>query len=104
MRAVLLCAALLLMAACASAQGGFTVNVSLHGGSKPFKHFWKRCFGSGHASVALRADWQEQVREMREELGIERVRFHGIFDDDVTVVLDQANNFEFFNVDQIYGP
>jgi xylan 1,4-beta-xylosidase len=86
--------------ACAS----FEVDVSLTGTEKPFKHFWKKCFGSGHARLALRADFQAQLQEIRNELGIERVRFHGIFDDDLSVVLDTPNNYEFFNIDQIYRP
>jgi xylan 1,4-beta-xylosidase len=83
---------------------GVQVDVDLGAPKSTFNHFWKRCFGSGHARLGLRADWQAQLREMREELGIERLRFHGIFDDDMSVVLDTQNNYEFFNVDQVYGP
>jgi beta-xylosidase len=28
---------------------------------KPFPHFWEHTVGSGHASLALRADWQAQI-------------------------------------------
>ena len=27
-----------------------------------FPHYWTRCFGSGHALMGTRADWQQQLR------------------------------------------
>jgi len=30
--------------------------------STPLKHAWEHTIGSGHAPLALRADWQEQLR------------------------------------------
>lgn len=49
----------------------------------PFHHHWKFCVGSGHAGLAMRTDYVEQLRYIHSELGIERVRFHGIFCDDI---------------------
>lgn len=46
---------------------------------------WKFCIGSGHAALAHRTDYMEQLRIVHDELGIERVRFHGIFNDDMHV-------------------
>ncbi len=57
----------------------------LAGKATPLKHFWEFCVGSDHAPVALRADWQRQLRRCREELGFERVRFHGLLSDDVSI-------------------
>lgn len=42
--------------------------------------------GSGHASLALRRDYLEQLKYIHDTLGIKRVRFHGIFCDDMNVV------------------
>ena len=44
------------------------------------KH-WQFCVGSGQAVLALRTDYAKQLAFIRKELGIERVRFHGIFDE-----------------------
>ena len=44
------------------------------------KH-WQFCVGSGQAKLALRTDYAKQLKYVHDELGIERVRFHGIFDD-----------------------
>ncbi len=46
------------------------------------KH-WQFCVGSAHAPYALRKDYFEQLKKVHEELGIQRVRFHGIFCDDM---------------------
>jgi hypothetical protein len=46
-----------------------------------------RCFGSSHASTALRADWRKQLTQVSKDLGTEFVRFHGLFDDDMSAVV-----------------
>lgn len=48
-----------------------------------FHKHWQFCVGSPHATYALRRDYFEQLKQVHEELQIERVRFHGIFDDDM---------------------
>lgn len=49
----------------------------------PYKNHWQFCVGSPHATYALRRDYYEQLKQIHEELGIQRVRFHGIFCDDM---------------------
>ena len=51
--------------------------------AKPFRKHWQFCVGSAHASMAMRTDYCEQLKQIHDELGIERVRFHGIFSDDM---------------------
>lgn len=46
------------------------------------KH-WQFCVGSGHAAFALRADYAKQLKFIHDELGVQYVRFHGIFNDDM---------------------
>lgn len=48
-----------------------------------FNKHWQFSVGSAHATYALRKDYFDQLKKVREELGIERVRFHGIFGDDM---------------------
>eukprot|EP00911_Craspedida_sp_UC1_P001088 UC1_evm1s814 len=48
-----------------------------------------KCFGSSHASTALTTDWQRQLTKVRRDLGTEYVRFHGLLDDDMSVVLHE---------------
>jgi xylan 1,4-beta-xylosidase len=75
-------------------------------GSTPvqLRHFWEYCVGSDHAPTALRADWQHQMKRCHEEVGFERVRFHGLLSDDVgTLVCEQGKLvYSFFNADRIF--
>jgi xylan 1,4-beta-xylosidase len=66
-------------------------------------HFWEHTVGSCHAPLALRADWQAQLRQCREELGFAYVRFHGLLCDDVGVVTTHGKKlgYSFFNADSI---
>jgi xylan 1,4-beta-xylosidase len=65
--------------------------------------FWEHTVGSCHAPLALRADWREQLRRCREELGFRHVRFHGILDDDMSTLTSRAGRptDSFFNADSI---
>ena len=49
----------------------------------PHKKHWQVCVGSGHALLAMRTDYTRQLKFIHDTLGIERVRFHGIFNDDM---------------------
>ena len=69
-----------------------------------FHHFWEHTVGSDHAPVALRADWQTQLRRCHDELGFRYVRFHGLLSDDMgTLILHEDKLlYSFFNIDQIF--
>ncbi len=69
----------------------------------PLEHFWEHTVGSDHATVALRADWQAQLRRCHEELGFRYVRFHGLLSDDVGTLIDHDDEplYSFFNADRI---
>ena len=71
--------------------------------SRALPHFWEHTVGSGHAPLALRADWQHQLRQCHEQLGFRHVRFHDIFSDDMGTLMDEQNHllYSFFNADQI---
>ena len=72
----------------------------------PFPHFWELCVGSCHAVMGLRADWRRQLKIAHQELGFRYVRFHGLLDDAMSVVVkDQwsgAVRLSFFNIDSIF--
>lgn len=70
---------------------------------KPLTHHWEHCVGSGHATLALRADWQWALTRCNKELGFKYVRFHGILSDDMGTLTNQMNTliYSFFNTDQI---
>ncbi len=69
----------------------------------PLSHSWEHTIGSGHAPLALRADWQAQLRRAHDELGFRYVRFHGLLSDDMGTLINHAGKllYSFFNADQI---
>ncbi len=79
---------------------------------RPFPHYWELCVGSCHAVTGLRADWREQLEKAHRELGFQYVRFHGLLDDAMSVVVREHNPFRpeaearlrysFFNIDSIF--
>ncbi len=76
----------------------------LSGTPRPLAHVWEHTVGSGYAPLALRADWQGQMRRAHAELGFQHVRFHGILSDDMGTLITHADEplYSFFNTDQIF--
>nr|MBA3694165.1 beta-xylosidase [Acidobacteriota bacterium] len=70
----------------------------------PLAHSWEHTVGSGHAPLALRADWQAQLRRCHDELGFRYVRFHGLLSDDIGTFINHDGEplYSFFNADQIF--
>jgi xylan 1,4-beta-xylosidase len=76
---------------------GFAIDLAA-GKASPFPHYWERCVGSGHGALTMREDWRQHVAMAHHDIGIQRVRFHGILDDDMSVSFS-ANETGFVNVD-----
>ena len=70
------------------------------------EHSWTRCIGSGHAYLGLRDDWKLGLKTVRDELGVEMVRFHAVLDDDIFQLsrdeITKALVFNFTLVDAVY--
>jgi len=66
-------------------------------------HFWEHTVGSGHAPLALRGDWQQQLRESRTLRGFRHTRFHGLLCDEMGTLMNEKNEllYSFFNADEI---
>ncbi|HVI72596.1 MAG TPA: hypothetical protein VM656_14075, partial [Pyrinomonadaceae bacterium] len=67
----------------------------------PLPHFWEHTVGSDHAPMALRDDWQRDLKRAHDELGFRHVRFHGLLSDDVGIVAGEKAH-SFVNVDRIF--
>jgi xylan 1,4-beta-xylosidase len=71
-------------------------------------HVWEESAGSDRAAITLRESWRQDLDRWRNEAGLKRVRFHGIFNDELGVyapsILNRgkqaAPNFQ--NVDRVY--
>ncbi len=51
--------------------------------------YYQKCITFGRAAEGLRADFQQQLIELQNEIGFEYVRFHGIFHDDMAVYREE---------------
>lgn len=80
----------------------FTCNLDAPGNA--LAHVWSHTVGSGHAALALRADWQAQMRKTHAELDVRYVRFHGILNDEMgTYRIEMGKDlYSFFTADQIF--
>jgi xylan 1,4-beta-xylosidase len=98
-------AAGLLLTRAAAADPVIRVPIDAQAAARPFPHFWEQMFGSGRATLALRAAYSRDVGLVKAVADFRYVRFHGILDDDVGVYDGQADGRPLYNftyVDQIY--
>ena len=111
---------------CAGTHTALSFTVDLSSPRVPFPHTWEECVGSGHAALGLRQDWKQQLASVHNNLGFKlghypsclsisydnthfginiilyrRVRFHGILDDDMEVVLENET-YNFQKLDNLY--
>src|SRR3954447_12731476 len=80
----------------ASAQT-LTVDASTSPSGNP--HFWSACVGTGTASLTLRSDLQTHYKLANRELGFQRVRGHGVLNDDMGIYKG-AGSYDFTKFDQ----
>jgi len=99
-------AALLASARAGAAVERQMVNVDLRRSAGALDHIWSKCVGSDRAAITLREQWRSDLRRFHAETGTERVRFHGIFADELGVyapsILSQRKVPNWQNVDQVY--
>ena len=88
-----------------SGQAGVEqIDIDLRKVVGPLEHNWSRCAGSDRASITMRESWRNDLERFTKETGLERVRFHGIFNDDMGVWPGglRGSQINFQNVDDVY--
>jgi xylan 1,4-beta-xylosidase len=81
------------------AQGiGEVVEIELRRETGALNHMWSQCMGSDRAAITLREPWRRDLERCKNEIGLKRVRFHGIFNDELGV----GANGNFQNVNAVY--
>lgn len=68
------------------------VQVDLRSETTPFEHFWEVVFGSERLFIVLRENILEHYRIGHEELGLEYVRAHGVFHDEMGVYRESTKD------------
>lgn len=102
---ILVVAALVFSTASPAQNPAIAVTVDAKAPAHPFPHFWEEMFGSGHASLALREGYRDDLKAVHDQVGMRYVRFHAIFLDDVGVYKEDEHGnavYNFTYVDQIY--
>ncbi len=87
------------------ASAAEVIVVNAHAAGTPFPHFWEEMFGSGRAHLAMRADYQSDLRMVKKITDLRYVRFHAILDDENGVYSQDPQGNPVYNwsyVDQIY--
>ncbi len=71
----------------------------------PLNQFFNMTIGAGRANEGLRADWQQQLAEIKKDAGFRYIRMHGLLTDDMGVYRVDAQGREHYNfqyVDALY--
>src|SRR4051812_32431961 len=65
----------------------------------PLPHFWEKAAGSDRTVVGLREQWRQDLIRVQKATGIQSVRCHGLFDDEMGIAQAGPGNFNFLYVD-----
>jgi xylan 1,4-beta-xylosidase len=65
-------------------------------------HYWETCFGSDRTAIGLRDQWRQDLIRVRRDAGMQSVRCHGLFDDEMGIASSGDGTFNYLYVDQIY--
>lgn len=69
------------------------------------KTVFNECVGAGRANEGLRADWQKQLKQVKDELGFRYIRMHGLLHDDMGVYFEDKKGNPIYNwqyIDELY--
>eukprot|EP01103_Thecamoeba_quadrilineata_P006203 TRINITY_DN15937_c0_g1_i1.p1 TRINITY_DN15937_c0_g1~~TRINITY_DN15937_c0_g1_i1.p1 ORF type:complete len:499 (-),score=97.32 TRINITY_DN15937_c0_g1_i1:6-1502(-) len=102
---LLTCAFFFVSAADTCSDGSLPFFANLSAPNSSWNHYWEECVGSDHALQALRSDYRDALILAHDNLGFKRVRFHGLFDDDMSVVLNGTYGqlvYSFYDIDTIF--
>jgi xylan 1,4-beta-xylosidase len=58
---------------------------------------YRQCVGAGRVDDALRADWQQQLRTCKQEIGFEYLRCLGVLQDELAVYSEDAAGHPIYN-------
>lgn len=95
-----LASALVLVAADASAQNR-SIDVRVDQVQGKMNHTFNMTVGAGRANEGLRADWQQQLAEIKRDAGFQYIRMHGLLTDDMGVFRINAQGKEEYNFQYI---
>lgn len=75
-----------------ASSSSITFIADASGAQTPLKFAILDCVGTGHAALALRADYRAHLSAVQRDIGFRSIRGHGILDDDVSTYLNGHAN------------
>lgn len=81
------------------------IKINAQAQTTPFPHFWEQMFGSGRAILALRENYRNDLRAVKEITEFRYARFHAILHDETGVYNEDEHGnavYNFAYVDEIY--
>jgi len=81
------------------------ISINTRGEKEDFLKPWEKSIGACHAYTLLREDVRQHFKMIHSDCGMETIRCHGLFNDDMQVVKRNYKGeleFSFFNIDNIY--
>ncbi|MFB6341587.1 hypothetical protein ACE1ET_07685 [Saccharicrinis sp. FJH62] len=80
-----------------------TISADVEHEKGPMNQMFKECIGAGRANEGLRADWQQQLKTVKQDCDFRYIRMHGLLTDDMAVYKEdrQGNpvyNFQYIDV------
>jgi xylan 1,4-beta-xylosidase len=85
--------------------GGRVIQADLNSTPTPLSRVYQACVGAGRANEGLRADWQQQLKVCKDEIGFQAIRFHGLLHDDMGVYREAKDGSPLYNwqyIDTLY--
>lgn len=82
-----------------------TIDINLNNVQGELNTFFKTSIGAGRANEGLRADWQQQLAEIKRDADFKYIRMHGLLTDDMGVYRINAQGKEQYNfqyIDALY--
>lgn len=89
----------------APVHGPRTVRADVSQAGKPLNDYFRRCVGSDHPIVGLRADFQRDLAAAHRECGFQYLRCHGVLSDDMGVYREDSLGrpvYDWLYVDSFY--
>jgi xylan 1,4-beta-xylosidase len=83
-------------------QAKSVIDIDLGRNVGALPHFWEKCAGSDRTVVGLRDQWRQDLIRAQRDFGMQSVRCHGLFDDEMGIAAQGGKSFNFLYVDQIY--
>jgi len=81
------------------------IKIDLNRSTGQLNKSYLQCVGAGRANEGLRADWQRQLKYVKEQCGFKYIRFHGLLSDDMGVYREDKQGNSIYNwqyIDELF--